>query len=219
MSGGSVAQTLTEFYSGKVIIITGASSGIGASLAHMLASIPGTVVIISSRSMEKLEEVAHSCRLENPSARVFPVVLDLENFEGVDQYTANVMETLRKNGLPSHVDVLINNAGVSSRGAAMETSMSTVQKIMVYSGSCCFFPAIPCCFLSPLLIILITHLSFTITISYQHINFYGPVALSQSIAAHMIAGGGGAIGVVSSVQGKLGNIIWLSVVCAILILS
>ena len=151
MSGGSAAQTLIEFYSGKVCIITGASSGIGASLAHMLASIPGTVVIISSRSMEKLEEVAHSCRLENPSARVFPVVLDLENFEGVDQYTANVMETLRKNGLPSHIDVLINNAGVSSRGAAMETSMATVQKIMVYS-CCCFLPTFPCCF--PLLIIL-----------------------------------------------------------------
>ena len=146
LSGGSPAQTLIEFYSGKVCIITGASSGIGASLAHMLASIPGTVVIISSRSMEKLEEVAHSCRLENPSARVFPVVLDLENFEVVDQYTANVMETLRKHGLPSHIDVLINNAGVSSRGAAMETSMATVQKIMVYLSEQMFFPYLPSSF-------------------------------------------------------------------------
>ena len=166
-SGQSTAQTLTEFYSGKVVIVTGASSGIGASLVQILASIPGTILVISSRTVEKLEEVASMCRLEHPTARIFAVPLDLENFEGVDAYTDKVMETLRRNGLPQQIDVLINNAGVSSRGAAMETSMATVQKIM-------------------------------------RVNFYGPVALSQSVAAHMVANGGGAIGVVSSVQGKLG---------------
>lgn len=132
LTGGSAAHTLIEFYSGKVCIITGASSGIGASLAQMLSSIPGTIVIISSRSMDKLEEVATMCRIEYPTARIFPVALDLENFETVEQYTTKVLETLRKNGLPPHIDVLINNAGVSSRGAAMETSMAMVQKIMVH---------------------------------------------------------------------------------------
>jgi NADP-dependent 3-hydroxy acid dehydrogenase YdfG len=135
LSGGSAAQTLTEFYSGKVCIITGASSGIGASLAQILSSIPGTIVVISSRSMDKLEEVATMCRMEYPTARVFPVALDLENFETVEEYTTKVLETLRRNGLPPHIDVLINNAGVSSRGAAMETSMATVQKIMVHLQS------------------------------------------------------------------------------------
>jgi len=166
-SGRSTAQTMTEFYSGKVVIVTGASSGIGASLVQTLASIPGTILVISSRTVEKLEEVASMCRLQHPTARIFAVPLDLENFEGVDVYTAKVLDTLRRNGLPQQIDVLINNAGVSSRGAAMETSMATLQKIM-------------------------------------RVNFYGPVALSQSVAEHMVTNGGGAIGVVSSVQGKLG---------------
>jgi short-subunit dehydrogenase len=39
----------------------------------------------------------------------------------------------------------------------------------------------------------------------QNINFLGPAALTRSIAANMISHGGGAIGVVSSVQGKFGN--------------
>ena len=117
-------------YHGKNCIVTGGSSGIGKELATQLSSL-GANVIISSRSLENLEDVAAQCRLRYPQTRIFPIILDLERYDKIPEYTKTVLETLKENGLPQRIDVLINNAGLSSRGAAMDTSMQTLQKIMV----------------------------------------------------------------------------------------
>jgi NADPH:quinone reductase-like Zn-dependent oxidoreductase len=123
-------KLLKHSYHGKNCVVTGGSSGIGKELAIQLSSL-GANVIISSRSIEKLEDVAAQCRLLYPQTQIFPIILDLEKYDNISEYTKTVLQTLKENGLPQRIDVLINNAGLSSRGAAMDTSMQTLQKIMV----------------------------------------------------------------------------------------
>jgi NADPH:quinone reductase-like Zn-dependent oxidoreductase len=128
----SKMMQLEKSYRGKNCIVTGGSSGIGMELALLLSSL-GANVIISSRKLDMLELVATRCRLLHPKAVIIPIALDLEKYENIAEYTAQVMDKLQKNNLPLKIDVLINNAGLSSRGAAMDTSMATLEKMMVSS--------------------------------------------------------------------------------------
>jgi short-subunit dehydrogenase len=129
--GEDQSKVISQFYSGKCIVVTGASSGIGEALVNVLSSIPDTTVIISARNLSKLEETASSCKKMFPGSRVIPLTLDLEQYEHVDEYKDRLMAALEKNGLGERVDVLINNAGISSRGTALDTSVETLEKLMV----------------------------------------------------------------------------------------
>lgn len=83
----------------KVIVVTGASSGIGAIIAEMLSA-EGAVVILAGRSMERLKEVGS--RLKGPHELVAMDVQDPAQVEAV------LNEAYRKHG---RIDVLVNNAG------------------------------------------------------------------------------------------------------------
>jgi short-subunit dehydrogenase len=115
---------------GKTVVVTGGSSGIGLEIAKLLSSF-GANIIISARNKEKLIEVAALCQIINPKTMVFPIEIDLEKYQNIDDYTTQIIDTLEKNGLSSKIDVLINSAGVSSRGLAMDTNMETLERIMV----------------------------------------------------------------------------------------
>ncbi|WP_458126190.1 SDR family oxidoreductase [Paenibacillus sp. Z3-2] len=88
---------------GKVVVITGASSGIGEAVARLLAQ-HGAHVIIGARRVERLEELASSIRLEGGSVEYQP--LDVTRLE---EMQAIVDKARTRYG---HVDVIINNAGV-----------------------------------------------------------------------------------------------------------
>ena len=121
---------LKKKYNGKTCVVTGGSSGIGMELAKLLSSL-GATVIISSRSKDKLEDVALHCRLLHPKVLIFPIVLDLEKYDKIQHYTDEILDTLQRNGLPRRIDILINNAGLSSRGTALDTDMGTLERLMV----------------------------------------------------------------------------------------
>jgi short-subunit dehydrogenase len=91
-------------FSDKTIIITGASSGLGASLAKEL-SIHKPNLVLFSRNIEKLKEVANTC--EQIGAKAFSVMGDVTNQQDCKRL---VDETLDKFG---SVDHLIINAGLS----------------------------------------------------------------------------------------------------------
>jgi short-subunit dehydrogenase len=120
----------SNFIVGKTVVVTGGSSGIGLEIAKLLSSF-GANIIISSRNKEKLIEVAALCQIINPKIKVFPIELDLEKYQNIDNYTTQIIDTLESNGLSPKIDVLINSAGVSSRGLAMDTSMETLERVMV----------------------------------------------------------------------------------------
>jgi short-subunit dehydrogenase len=94
----------------QVILITGASSGIGAAIAELLAqSYWGIRLILTARNLEKLEAVADRCH--KAGAEVTIVVADLTQ---IDQVTAVAQTAIQQFG---RVDALINNAGYGQMGA------------------------------------------------------------------------------------------------------
>jgi 3-oxoacyl-[acyl-carrier protein] reductase len=92
--------------SGKTALVTGASRGIGASIARRLAE-HGSTVILAARSEEDLHGVAASIRNDGGRAQVLP--LDLRDSESI-QGCANAALALG----PIHI--LVNNAGIVSDG-------------------------------------------------------------------------------------------------------
>jgi short-subunit dehydrogenase len=106
---------------GKVVWITGASSGIGEELAYALAR-EGSFLVLSARNKEKLEQVKVKC-LES-TAKCWVNQVDLS---GNQQLDAVVKTVLVQTG---RIDVLINNAGRSQRSLAKETPPEIDRNIM-----------------------------------------------------------------------------------------
>lgn len=108
--------------SGKVIWLTGASSGIGEALAYELAR-KKVKLILSARGKEELERVKGNCHpLAQPNIRILP--LDLGEAATLQLITEAAIQ------LFGHVDILINNGGISQRSLAKETVMTVDRRIM-----------------------------------------------------------------------------------------
>lgn len=102
----------------KVVIITGASSGIGADAAVYISKLGGSVVI-TGRNEENLKKTADKCAGEVLSI-VADVTLDVDR-ENI------VNETIKKFG---KINVLVNNAGIGKYGDLMSTSMDTYDSVI-----------------------------------------------------------------------------------------
>ena len=105
----------------KTVWITGASSGIGESLAEEFAK-EGSKVIISSHEPEELERVRK--KLEGISTDVHAVVFNLGYPEEVQAAADRVLKEFGK------VDVLMNNGGISQRALAAETPVEIDRRLM-----------------------------------------------------------------------------------------
>ena len=97
---------------GKVVLITGASSGIGFTTAKKLAA-AGARVIMVARKPTKLEEARQT--LLNFGSEVYAYACDLADMDAVDRLGQQVLKDF------GHVDILINNAGRSIRRAVAES--------------------------------------------------------------------------------------------------
>ncbi|MDR3419036.1 MAG: SDR family oxidoreductase [Nevskia sp.] len=103
---------LVRRLAGKVVLITGASSGIGFTTAKKLAA-AGAKVVLVARTQEKLEETQKIIEKLGGEAFVYPC--DLNDLKAIDAMVAAVLRDF------GHVDVLINNAGRSIRRAVAES--------------------------------------------------------------------------------------------------
>ncbi|PKL88886.1 MAG: short-chain dehydrogenase [Ignavibacteriae bacterium HGW-Ignavibacteriae-2] len=90
---------------GKVIILTGSSSGIGFEAARVLASKNATI-IIAVRNMEKGNAAANKIRAQHNNSDIQVMELDLASLESVRVFASRFKEKYEK------LDILINNAGV-----------------------------------------------------------------------------------------------------------
>jgi len=91
-------------WEGRRILVTGASSGIGAALARELAR-AGAIVGLCARRTELLHDVLSECRQWVPACRSWTV--DLSDTEAVPDFVQRVEAEL------GDIDVLVNNAGLS----------------------------------------------------------------------------------------------------------
>ncbi|MFM5953883.1 MAG: SDR family NAD(P)-dependent oxidoreductase [Novosphingobium sp.] len=104
-------------FAGQAAWITGASSGIGAALARVLAK-QGARVVLSGRNVDALEAVAADCG----EALVLP-------FETTD-YAALPGAVAAARDWSGGIDLLVNNAGISQRSLAQETDFAVYEKIV-----------------------------------------------------------------------------------------
>ncbi|MFP5383707.1 MAG: SDR family oxidoreductase, partial [Gammaproteobacteria bacterium] len=102
------ARSLADHMQGRIVVVTGATSGIGHATALRLAD-AGAHVILVARTREKLEATLQEIEARDGKASFYPC--DVSNLEDCDRLVA---EVLRDHG---HVDVLVNNAGRSIRRA------------------------------------------------------------------------------------------------------
>lgn len=106
----------------KVIWLTGASSGIGEALAYELAA-QGAKLILSARRKDELERVKGNCAAAaQPDIRILP--LDLSLSETLKLSTEAAIQIF------GHVDILVNNGGISQRSFAKDTSVEVDRRIM-----------------------------------------------------------------------------------------
>lgn len=106
----------------KVVWITGASSGIGEALAYALAK-EGAKLILSARRKEELERVKGNCAA-SAQANVHILPLDLTQTETLKLSAEAAIQVF------GHIDILVNNGGISQRSFAKDTLLDVDRKIM-----------------------------------------------------------------------------------------
>lgn len=107
------------FMKDKVVLITGASSGIGRALALEMAH-RGAKIALGARRMEQLEELK--------SALVNTELLCIKTDVAIESECQNLInQTVEKFG---RIDVLINNAGISMRSMFEATDLEVIRRVM-----------------------------------------------------------------------------------------
>jgi len=104
---------------GKVAVVTGASSGLGADAALAYAN-AGADVALLARRIEKLNEV--KAEIEKIGRKVVAVGCDVTNEESVKTAMQTVLDTF------GHIDILLNNAGIAVRGGVDSMSVEDWDK-------------------------------------------------------------------------------------------
>jgi short-subunit dehydrogenase len=105
----------------KVVIITGASSGIGEAIAREFSSL-GSYVVLAARSEDKLTRIADE--INNINGNAFFVKTDVSKEDDCQRL---ISETVGRYG---GIDILINNAGVSMRSAFQDVDLKVLHRLM-----------------------------------------------------------------------------------------
>jgi short-subunit dehydrogenase len=106
---------------GKRVLITGASSGLGAALARQLAAL-GAVVGLTARRRDRLGEVLADCRHTSPESAMF--VADLGDTLALSDLALRAWDAL------GGIDVLINNAAMPKRRSVIALDPGEAEDVM-----------------------------------------------------------------------------------------
>lgn len=121
----------------KVVIITGASSGIGKALAREMAA-RGAKVVLAARSVNKIIEL--EAELKRHNANVLAVPADVSMEQDCRRLVDHTVERFGR------IDILINNAGISMRALFENTDLKVIRSLMdvnFWGTVCCTKYALP----------------------------------------------------------------------------
>lgn len=104
---------------GTTVLVTGASSGIGAALAPMLAARGATVGVVARRE-ERLREVLGRC--EGSGHRAFPC--DLGDVDAAERLALEAWDAF------GHLDVIVHNAAIPKRRKVQELTVDELDNVM-----------------------------------------------------------------------------------------
>jgi len=107
----------------KVIIITGASSGIGRSLLFEAIK-KNNYVAICSKTKENLSKLLEDLEKVGFNKNIYYEVLDVSNKASVNQFIKNVYSKFNK------IDILINNAGISMNASFLDLDLKVIEQLM-----------------------------------------------------------------------------------------
>lgn len=110
-----------SFFNGKVVIVTGASSGIGEAVAREFAA-NGCKVMLAARSEEKLAEIVRELKEKNLEASYTKTDVTL-----VEDCKNLIEKTVGKYGT---IHILVNNAGISMRASFESVKLDVLHKLM-----------------------------------------------------------------------------------------
>ena len=111
---------INRYFQDKVVIVTGASSGIGLATARLLGSL-GARVVMAARSYDKLCSLAPSVA---PEDRVLPVRCDVSS---ESDCAALIEAAVKRFG---GIDILVNNAGLSMRAMFKDLDLNVLHRLM-----------------------------------------------------------------------------------------
>lgn len=113
---------------GKVVHITGASSGVGEACAHVFYQAGAKLILCARREAEllrvKAELISRNKAKQTKNVEPEILILDLADLDSIPDITE---KAIRFHG---HVDILINNGGLSNRGSVMDTTLSVHAQLM-----------------------------------------------------------------------------------------
>uniref|UniRef100_A0A8C5QXS4 Dehydrogenase/reductase SDR family member 7B n=1 Tax=Leptobrachium leishanense TaxID=445787 RepID=A0A8C5QXS4_9ANUR len=117
----------SAYVQGAVVVITGATSGLGKECAKVFYS-AGSQLVLCGRNEERLDDLVRELgRMRKGSIQTHKphkVIFDLSDVEAVDSASHEILNNVGK------VDILINNAGISYRGNILKTKVSVDRMIM-----------------------------------------------------------------------------------------
>ncbi|KAI0217106.1 3-oxoacyl-[acyl-carrier-protein] reductase FabG [Lamellibrachia satsuma] len=108
---------------GKVALITGASSGIGAATAILFSKL-GAKLALCGRNEDNLKRTAEECEKQLATNKPLLILGDLTK----ESDTKNIMDSTIKHY--GKLDVLVNNAGIIEAGSIENTSLEQYDRVM-----------------------------------------------------------------------------------------
>jgi NAD(P)-dependent dehydrogenase (short-subunit alcohol dehydrogenase family) len=127
-----VGVSYTIDLSGRVALVTGASSGLGAQFARTLSK-AGAAVVLAARRIERLKALRAEIEAEGGDAHV--VALDVTDHDGIKAAVAHAETEM------GSIDILINNSGVSVANKLLEVAPDDYDYIMNTNTRGAFFVA------------------------------------------------------------------------------
>jgi len=112
---------MKNLFKDKVIIVTGASSGIGEAIAREFAS-NGSKIVLAARTESRLSCIAAELSSNGSEALAVPTDVSIES-----DCRMLIEKTIERFG---RIDILVNNAGLSMRAAFIDVDLSVLHRLM-----------------------------------------------------------------------------------------